>query len=99
MGFKCLADHLNLPLHYVDGLIAGALALLCGRVRCPKVGYSVREGGAVVFGGRHAIAVGAGRGSGEGHNIHCVCPKGAEGSEVVHLHGIIATENPSLVLL
>jgi hypothetical protein len=64
MGSERLAEHLNLPLHGIDGLVAGALALLCGRVRCPKVGYSVREDGAVVFGGRHAVAVGAGRGSG-----------------------------------
>ncbi len=82
MGFERLAEHLNLHLHGVDGLVAGALALLCGRARCPKVGYSVREGGAVVFGGRHAVAVGAGQGSGEGCNIHCVCPNGTEDGEV-----------------
>ncbi len=63
MGSKCLAEHLNLPLHGIDGLVASALALLCGRVCCPKVGYSIREGGAVVFGGRHAVAVRAGWGS------------------------------------
>ncbi len=99
MGSERLAEHVNLPLHGVDGLVAGVLALLCGRVRCPKVGYSVREGGAVVFVSCHAIAVGAGRGGGEGCNIHCIFPKSAEGGEVICLHGIIAAENPSLVLL
>jgi hypothetical protein len=99
MGSKHLAEHLNLPLHGVDGLVAGVLAFLCGLVRCPKVGYSIREGGAVVFGSPHAVAMGAGRGSGEGRNIHCICPKGTKGNEVVRLRGIVAVENPSLVLL
>jgi hypothetical protein len=98
-GWDCLAGHLNLPLHGVDGLVAGALALLCGRVRCPEVGYSIREGVTAVFGDRHAIAMGAGRGSSEGCNIHCVCPKGMGGGEAVRLCGIVAAENPSLVLL
>ncbi len=43
--------------------------------------------------------MGAGWGGGEGCNIYCVCPKGAEGGEVVRLRGIVAVENPSFVLL
>jgi hypothetical protein len=43
--------------------------------------------------------MGACWGGGEGCNIYCICSKGAEGSEVVCLRGIVATENPSFVLL
>ncbi len=43
--------------------------------------------------------MGAGWGGGEGRNIYCVCSKGAEGGEVVRLHGIVATENPTFVIL
>jgi hypothetical protein len=37
MGSKCLAEHLNLPLHGVDGLVAGALASCVAAYAAPKL--------------------------------------------------------------
>jgi hypothetical protein len=54
-----IAEHLNLPLHYIDGGIVLAQALLHGGISCTKVGNSICQGGCgcIFLYGVHAVAV------------------------------------------
>jgi hypothetical protein len=56
---NCIAEHLNLPLHCIDGGVVVVKALLRGNVSRAKVGNSVSQGccGCIVLYGVHAIAV------------------------------------------
>jgi hypothetical protein len=92
-------EHLNLPLHCIDGRIVVAKALLCGSVSHAKVGNSIGQGGSgcIVLYGVHVVAMLQGWCGRERRNVDGGFPKGTERSKVHCVCQVVTACNPGLI--